>query len=237
MKKAVRFASLIAIVAVANTILFSQETNPYEIIKELKTRLETIHDYQADIEIEVDVDFINVPVKHAIIYFKQPDKVKFKSDEFIMIPKKGFNNQLTALLNEPYNAIYIGEEIINERINHVIKVVPLGKNPGIILATCWIAENDFRLEKTESITRDEGMFTISFDYRDEELVLPDEMIISFSIENMQIPLNFIGKSEGNGEKNTEIEHGKQTGTVIIRFSNYIINQGITDAFFEEKMEE
>lgn len=237
MKKYLQIVGLITMLVIVNTILLSQETDPYEIIEQLKSRLESIHDYEADIEIEVDVDFISMPVKHARIFYKQPDKIKFKSDEFIMIPKKGFNNQLMAILKEPFNAIYIGEEIIDEQVNHVIKVIPLGKNPKVILATWWIDRNDFRLTKTESITRDEGSFTISFEYRNEEFVLPDEMIISFSIENMQIPMKFIGKSADSGGDNPKNTTGKQTGNVIIRFSNYKINQDISDVFFEDEKED
>ncbi|MEZ5082990.1 MAG: hypothetical protein R2750_06030 [Bacteroidales bacterium] len=233
MKRFLIFISLLLFLAMINKIIYSQETDPYQIIDSLRTKLESIHDYQAEIEIEVDVEFIKMPVKHATIYFKQPDKIKFRSDEFIMIPKKGFNNQLLTILNEPYNAIYIDEEVIEDRANHVIKIIPLGKKPRIILATWWIDKEDFRLTKTENNTRDEGSFTVSFTYRNKEMVLPIEMAIAFEIENMRMPMKFIGKSSGSVGENIDNTSNKQTGLVFIRFSNYKINQQIEDKIFEE----
>ncbi|MCD4695465.1 MAG: outer membrane lipoprotein-sorting protein [Bacteroidales bacterium] len=211
--------------------LSAQDYNPYHIIDTLKSKLEKIHDYQADIEIEVDVDFINMPVKKAVVYFKQPDKIKFKSDEFIMLPKRGFNNQMMKILDEPYNAIYVGKEDIKGKNHHVLKIIPMGKKPQVVLATWWIDQNSFLISKTESNTRDEGTFTIEFEYNDN-FILPTEMLFSFEIENLNIPLKFMGKAAGIDKEKLNQEEIK-TGKVFIRFSNYQVNKKMSDDFFEE----
>ncbi|MCF8367797.1 MAG: outer membrane lipoprotein-sorting protein [Bacteroidales bacterium] len=216
-------------------LLVAQSPDPYELIDSLKNKLEQIYDYSADIEIEVDVDFINMPVKHAKIFYKQPDKIKFKSDEFIMLPKKGFNNQLMTILNEPYNAIYIGEEVMNNRKQHILKIIPLGKKPRVVLATWWIDQKTFLLTKTESNTRDEGTFNVEFDYEGNS-ILPAEMRFSFEIENINIPMKFIGKAAGVDKEKLNSE-GPKAGKVYIRFTNYQLNQKIEDDFFNEEIPE
>lgn len=210
----------------------SQEPDPYEIIDSLKSKVNAIADYQVDIEIEVDVDFIKMPIKHATMYYKQPDKIKFKSDEFIMLPKKGFDNQFQKILNEPYNAIFTGIEAINEQKQYVIKVIPMGKKPDIILATWWIDPQTYLITKTESNTRNEGTFTIDFVYDEPSIDLPTQMTVRFEIEKLSIPLKFIGKTAGMEIDKTKMD-GKQEGRVYIRFSNYIVNQEMDDAVFEE----
>jgi len=192
--------------------LSGQEPNPDSLINRVLFEIEKVKSYKVDVEIEVDVDFINMPVKHATMYYKHPDKIKFKSSEFIMIPKKGLNNGIRKLLSEPYTSIYVGTEFFNESNHHVIKIIPLGKKPDIILATLWISENSFLIGKTESSTRNEGTFTVEFSYLKKDLSLPSELKISFEIENLKIPLKFIGKTQGINI-DSEKAKGKQEGQV------------------------
>ncbi len=211
----------------------AQEADPYAIIDSLKSRVLSVQDYSADIEIEVDVDFINMPVKHATIYYKQPDKIRFKSDEFIMLPKKGFDNQFRKILDEPYNAIYLGREKIDGKDQYVIKIIPMSKKPDIILATWWIDTTNYLITRAESNTRDEGTFVIDFEYSEPKLLLPTQMTVSFEIEKLSIPLKFIGKTAGM-EIDKNKMGDKQEGKVYIRFSNYRVNQTLDDALFREE---
>jgi len=215
---------------VINCSLFAQEPDPYKILDQIKINLEQINDYTADVEIEVDVDFINMPVKHATIFFKSPDKVKFKSKEFFMLPKRGINNKLNKLLEEEYSAIYTGQEQINGQQHHVIKIVPLSKKPEIILATWWIDTASYQIKRTESNTRDEGTFVVDMIYDNLELTLPKEIVVSFEIEKMKLPMKFIGKTAGM-EIDKDKMKDKQNGKVFIRFSNYIINSNLADELF------
>ncbi len=212
--------------------VFGQRPNPDSLIRKVLTEIEKVKSYKVDVEIEVDVEFINIPVKHATMYYKHPDKIKFKSDEFIMLPRKGLNNGIHKLLSEPYTSIYVGKELINETNNHIVKIIPLGKKPDIILATLWINEKNFLVSKSESSTRNEGTFTVKYSYLDKTLALPSEMEISFEIENLKIPLKFIGKTQGINI-DPEKAKGKQEGKVYIRFKNYELNQAIDNSVFED----
>ena len=210
----------------------AQEIDPYEIINSVKTVTDQIKDYTADVEIEVDVDFINIPIKHASIYFKAPDKVKFKSDDFFMIPKRAINNTFRKLLDSEYSAIYARNEIIDNKDLAIVKIIPLEKNPDIILATVWIDTVNYTISRIESNTRNNGTYIIGFVYNDPSIPLPSIMQISFEIGKMKIPLKFIGKSSGVDMEELRTE-GAETGKVYIRFSNYIVNSGIDDSIYEE----
>ena len=210
----------------------AQEVDPYEIINRVKTVTDQIKDYTADVEIEVDVDFINIPVKHASIYFKAPDKVKFESDDFFMIPKRAINNTFRKLLDSEYSAIYAGNEIIDDKDLTIVKIIPLEKKPDIILATVWIDTVNYTISRIESNTRNNGTYIIDFVYNDPRIPLPSIMQISFEIGKMKIPLKFIGKSSGVDMEELKTE-GTETGKVYIRFSNYIVNSGIDDNIYEE----
>ena len=225
-----KISFLFAILLFSGIILRAQEPDPYAIIDSVSNRLGKINDYQADIEIEVDVDFIRMPVKHARIFYKKPDIIKFESDEFIMLPKRGFDKQVTDILNEPYSAIYLGREELNGRQHDMIRIVPLGKRPDVILATWWIDPEKFLIARNESTMKKEGNFTVEFIYGDPGISLPTEMIFTIEIEKFSLPLKFIGKSEGL-DIDREKMKGSNTGKVYIRFDHYSINTSMTEDIF------
>lgn len=215
-----------------HVLIVAQEIDPYKVLGHVKDMADQIKDYTADIEIEVDVDFIQIPVKHATIFFKTPDKIKFKSDEFFMIPKRGFKNVYRDLLNSNYSAIYAGDEWIDDKAQYIIKIIPLEKKPDVIMATWWIDTANYTISKIESHTRNDGTYMIDFDYNNPDIPLPSMMLISFEIEEMKIPLKFIGKSTGRELEQLNTED-KQTGKVYLRFSNYVINSKLEDTIFDE----
>jgi hypothetical protein len=230
LQKMIQTALLIVFLFGSSTLI-AQDQDPYAIIDKVREVSDQILDYSADVEIEVDVDFINVPIKHAQIFFKAPDKVKFKSDEFFMIPKRGFNNSFRNLLKSDYSAINVGMEKINDKDHYVVKIIPLDKKPDVIMATWWIDTSNYLISKIESNTRKDGTFTIDFTYGDPTIPLPSIMEISFEIEEMSLPLKFIGKNS-NFDIDEEAE-GTQSGRVFLRFSNYLVNTKLEDSIFEE----
>ena len=177
-------------------VVHAQDADPYAILGKLKQKTASIKSYTATIEIRVDVDFIKMPVKHALLFFKEPDKIRFKSSDFIMLPKRGFHNMVSKMLNGPYLAISMGKEMIGNRKQDVIKIIPSDKKSDVILATWWIDCESGNLTRTESNTRDQGTFVVDMKYHALPDVLPAEITIRFEIEGMSIPLRFIGKSNG-----------------------------------------
>ena len=122
---------LISILLVLTLNLYranTQELDPIDILKTVVAKQNQINDYQVNIEIELDVDFVNMPVKHAMIYCKQPERIKFKSDEFIMLPKRGTNFTLWKIIKEDFTAIFSGYDYLNQHQHCIIKVIPLKKN-------------------------------------------------------------------------------------------------------------
>jgi len=219
------------LVFIGSGIAYGQEPDVYAVIDSVKMKLETVEDYQADITVNVDVDFINMPDKSATILFKKPDKVKFISDEFLMLPKRGLGKRMTDILEEPFTAIYIGKDTMDNENQHIIRIVPMSKKPEVILATWWIDANTYQLVKNESNLKKGGSVTVSLSYRDKLAILPEEMVFTFDVERINIPLKFIGKAQGL-LKNSSKTDGSSQGKVYILFSNYRINTGLEDEIFK-----
>jgi outer membrane lipoprotein-sorting protein len=216
---------------------FAQKPNPDFIIEKVKSKFTEVKDYQVDVKIEVDVDFLKVPVTEAKIFFKQPDKIKFNSDGFALLPKEGLNFSPLTVLQGDYTSIFEKEEELNGIKVYVIKIIPLGGSKEVILSTLWIDKKDFIIRKVESTTKMNGTFTIDLKYDSKNIKysLPSSLIFSFDISRTNIPKGLTGSHTEEEEKP---KRGKDKpkiakGLVTITYTNYIINKGISDSIFEE----
>jgi len=221
------------VILIFSGYFFPQSKNPDSILNKVKEEISKVKDYQVDVNIKVDVDFIKVPETKAKIYFKQPDKIHFDSEGFAMLPKEGVNFSPLSFLKKDYTALFEKEDNIDGHTVSVIKVVPSSENGDIVLTTLWVDQNENIIRKVESTTKSNGTFTIELKYDEgrNPYYLPRIMVFGFNIDKMNLPKALDGESETNSKKNI----GKSTtGRVYVTYSNYVINQGIPDKIFEKK---
>jgi outer membrane lipoprotein-sorting protein len=222
---------LIILIAVGG--IYAQSKNPNKLLDAVRQKFDKIKDYEVDVTVKVDVNFVKVPETKAKIYFKQPDKQKIKSDGFAMLPKQSLNFSPAKLLKGDYNAIYVKSEMVNNEKLDVLKIVPISDSNDVILSTLWIDPIRNVIKKIETTSKKSRTIQILLDYKDEAIGLPTEVKFSFDVGEMNLPMNLPGDN-----KKTYGEHHKEKdpviGNVILTYSNYKINKGIPDSFFEEK---
>ena len=206
------------------------QTDPNVLLDEVKERFEAIEDYSADLNINVDVNFLQMPDSKAKVYYKKPDKFKMDSEGFALLPKQSIGFSPARLLNFDYDAIYVRDEDMDGVETRVLKVLPRSDSTQIVLTTLWIdAEKDV-IRKVEANTKNTGAFSMLLSY-DEESVLPREIIFGFNISDVNMPMQM---PQAMDEKNEMFSKKEVKGTVTITYSNYKINEGIPDEFFEDK---
>jgi len=217
---------------------FAQTKDGHEIIEKVKKKFSEVKDYQVDVKIIVDVNFLKVPPTEAKILFKQPDKVKIKAQGFAMLPKEGLNFTPHSLFQKEYTSFYERDEMYNGVNCAVIKVIPLGEVNQVILSTVWIDKQKSVIKKVESTTKMNGTFTIDFDYGTEgNSLLPSQMVFSFDVSKMNIPNNMAGAMNDDPDAPKKKKNKLSKGTVKVIYSNYKVNLGIDDSLFEEKKEQ
>lgn len=225
---------IIFLFLVLSTMVFTQNKDPKQILNNVVNNFNRVQDYEVNVNIKVDVEFLKAPESQAKIYFKQPDKISLKSDGFAMLPKNGFNFAPTTLLKDDYTAIYEKEEIIDGRKLTLIKVIPLGTTSEVILSTLWIDEEINAVRKIESTTKINGTFIIDFSY-DEKLKypLPSKMVFSFNIDKMNFPSSMMGSTDTRKRQQKKPDDSLTKGKVYVDYSDYKVNSGIPDSFFDE----
>ena len=218
------------------TSLSAQSKNPEQIINQVINNFNKVKDYQVDVSIKVDVEFLKVPESKAKIYFKQPNKVHLESEGFAMLPKEGLDFSPSYLANKDYTAIYEKDELLDGVNTSIVKIIPTGDKGSVILTTLWIDQKEKIIRKVESTTKTNGTFTINLFYDSNlKYPLPSKVVFAFNIDQMNLP-----KALDNAENEDQPrKKGKRTssitkGQVIITYSNYQVNKGIPDSIFEEK---
>lgn len=215
---------------------FSQSKDPNEIIDAVITNFNKVNNYKVDVNIKVDVEFIKVPETKAKIYFKQPDKVHLEADGFAMLPKNGMEFSPSSLIKKDYTAIYEQDVDLNGYKTSIVKVIPIGDQGEVILSTYWIDQSKKLIRKVESTTKTNGTFTIDFTYDDKiKYPLPSKIVFSFNMDKLNLPATITGEtSNQKSNKKNKNSDLRTKGSVIVSYSNYVVNKGIPDEIFEKK---
>lgn len=215
--------------------LSGQPKDATALLNNVKSNFARIKDYRAALDVKLDVDFLKVPEIKAEILYKAPDKFKLNAEGFALLPKQGLQFSPLALLNASYTSFVEREEVFDGVTCKVVKVVPLGDTKEIILHTLWVDESAFIIRRIESTTRGNGTFSITLGYSPallKKYPLPDEMNFEFDISKTNLPRGISPDSEP--EKKSKKRNAITKGKVEIRYTNYRVNQGLSDDLFREK---
>jgi outer membrane lipoprotein-sorting protein len=224
------------LVLILATVIFAQVKNPEAILENVKLEFEKVEDYQVDVKIKVDVDFLKMPDREATIYYKKPDKFHIDSENFAMLPKSGLNFSPLGFLNYKYTSFYERTDTINDTTTSVIKVIPLEASAEVILSTFWIDTTRNLILKVEASRKPQGTYFIDLKYlkTGEGFWLPSSLVFSFNVDRSLIPKRFNDTGDSKSEENTSGSEKPDTGKVYVNYSNYKVNIGLTDEFFDKK---
>ena len=203
----------------SSLVLSAQEPDISRLLDSSRNQLMQIESYQVAANFKVDVAFINMPDKKATIKFETPDKFEVESDGFLMIPKMGMRPMTKNLNLDNYLPVYLGIEEINGQSCHVVKMLPKKKKSKIVLSTICLGVDDLLVRRWEVFTKKAGNVVVDFSYANE--ILPSEMIFSFEISGMNIPVKYFG-SEVEIDKQSFEDQEVQEGKLIVTFENYQI---------------
>jgi outer membrane lipoprotein-sorting protein len=216
------------------SVIIGQAKDPDTLVAMVKNEFDKIEDYEVDVVIKIDINFLKVPESKAKIFFKKPDKVRLKSEGFALLPKEGLNFSPSKLLEEEYTAIYAKQDTIDGRGVDVVKVIPSSDTSNVVLTSLWIDETEYVVRKVETTTKRSGTFSIDLSYDDiTNFHLPSEVSFSFNVSDMQLPSSLTGDFESS-EPKPNPKNKQLKGTVTISYSNYKVNQGLPNSIFEEE---
>ena len=207
------------------SFLFAQTPDVNTILNNTRSKYKSVSDYSADVSIEVNLNLIKIKSRSGKVYYKSPDKFKFNSDGFGILPKQVGNINPDLLLKENHTALYLKEETLGNIPVDVIRIIPMSDSTDIILTTLWIDKNNF-IKKIESNSKSSGLIKINITYDNKiKFPLPSQI---------EIELNGGLQEDENKTKRTRISRKSIQGNVLIKYKNYRINAGIDDKIFADE---
>ncbi len=225
MKYSLTLFRILTLLLVTFLTASAQEKDPAKLLAGVQKKFLLVKDYEADVTIKVDVDFVKIPLKKGTVWFMQPDKVKVKTPGFALLPKRGMNFSPNQLFTGDYATIYSREEKVGSVMTSVIKVIPQNDNDDIILSTLWIDPVRNVIRKLETTTKSEGTFSMLFNFseRQDKYDLPREIIFNFDLRKNELPIGLTGDFENTTPKEKSPKNSR--GTVTINYLKYFVNEG------------
>ena len=204
-----------------------------EILKGVIDKIDLVEDYQADVQIKAAIPFIKVPIAKAKIYFKQKDKFKVESKGIAILPKQGMSDLTGFLSNEKKYSAVLGEaKTINEHKTRLISILPTDENSEIILAKVYISTSEELIYRTVLTTKSSGTVSIDYEYNlNKKFGLPNKMTFTVDIKKFKMPKS-VASDIRNNEKEKKYKDNEK-GTIVLIFSNYLVNKGISDDVFKK----
>jgi len=187
----------------------------------IKKRMDSVKQFSASLILDLDVPFIKMPTKTAKVNYVIGQKMKFASDDFVMLPKRGLDFSLSEIFKYPFITVDRGSEKRNGRMIKVINIIPTTNQSDLALATIYMDTKAVRVVQSEINTRKEGSYTLMMNYAQLKDILPAYVEATFAIEKLKIPLNFMGKGTSIDRKKMRSMETK-TGKIKMRITNYNI---------------
>lgn len=229
---------LVVMLIIVSGSTYAQTDTAAVLFEKLRSRLDVIKDYVADVRVKIDISFMKVPPLNGKLYFKAPDKLKLERNGGVSIlPKKNVNLTLNSMFPVGEATIIdAGNDVVNGRAVKVIKVVPHEDQGQIILTKIWVdAERNLAL-RTETTTRDNGTVKMDLSFgSNARLGLPDKVIVYLDVKEFKLPKGVTMDYDINegGKQPVADDKKPKKGKIEINYLKYEVNKGLPDHIFME----
>jgi outer membrane lipoprotein-sorting protein len=213
-----------------NTVLqgtiTAQQITAEQLLQNVRAEFEKVKDYTATLDIIPNIENISAKETRITLYYKQPNKIHIESKNFVMIPKQLFETNPADLLSK-FDATISDTATRNGVVVYTLRLIskPEADRP-VHESFVWIDGSHWTITAIETVPMEGRKIRIEFNYTkvDGKYNLPSYIKASLSSSDQQ------------EEKSTPRFHGApgmpRNGTVEIRYSNYVVNSGLSDEIFE-----
>ncbi len=227
-----------------SALISAQEISNDDLLDLMRRNFARIEDYEVDMEVSVDLPVLRIPLKKIHYYYKAPDKSKIEARGFAMVPKEGITPFVQFLQEDSLDIRLEGRERYNDRDVYLVKVNNVqaaddSTKDDTIDLKLWVDVSSGIIYKGIVRNDDADFITALFNYEfvDGYVWLPvrTELEIEFppEVRNLQM----LGKDPVSAKKFRDSIKGRADrirGTVVLKFSNYRLNRGLSDKIFEDE---
>lgn len=204
-----------------------------DILEKVRSRLDSVTDYSATVNVAVNIPNLRMPEKDLQIYYKKPDKFTVKTYGFAIVPKVGLLPSQMDFLAENTTVALRSTPDQNDSKAYILEIRTTESQTDMT-TTVWIDAQRWTIEKVLFNAPELGESVVVIHYQSiEGIWLPDTTTVYLDLKRsipeihrptIDSPVGFHGGRSGSGPMN---------GTIRLIFRDYQLNQGLEDALFSE----
>jgi outer membrane lipoprotein-sorting protein len=213
--------------------VYAQHQGADEILARLQHSYDALEDYRVTVQAEINMERLRVPRMKATLYFKQPDKIHFESESFAMLPRDGVGfNPLVYTMN--YTGQIAGIDTVDGIRTTKVFLTQKNETTRIRQLTIWVDTQRWVVVKMESVPYQGRQIRMRMEYMKIENTwwLPIKIIVALDF------LSTTGDEQQSRESELHSPMGRsqlpRKGTVTVTYSDYRVNQHLSDELFREK---
>ncbi len=205
----------------------AQPLTAEKILLNVKANFDAVKDYTAMLTAKVDMERLRVPQMNVKIYFKQPNKFKTESKNTSFLPKNIFDLNPGDLLKK-FDASLMGTETENGKTFYKLRLVTKPeKGKPVRESFIWVDASMWTITRLEAFPTEGRKIELKVESAviDGKYILPTMISASFDFDQ---------NADSLSEKIYSPNRMPKKGSVVLKYSEYEVNTGISDEFFEQK---
>jgi hypothetical protein len=223
---------LLIILSVTQLTLSAQSAN--QILWKTYDNFSKVKTFKSKVHVDFNIPSINIDTMSGRSFFKAPSKFRVKFNGIAFLPKDNpFLIYQFIKDSTTYIAILNGTETVQSQSCKIINVIPQTEN-DVIMAKFWISTVNQCPLKMQITSKSNGVIMIENFYgSNAKYGLPDKSIFTIDMKTFKVP-KMVSADINSKSKSKDQSNKKTSGTVIFKFSAYVINTKIDDKVFTEK---
>ncbi|UCH62852.1 MAG: hypothetical protein JSU77_13895 [Fidelibacterota bacterium] len=217
--------------------LAAQRWNANQVLDSLRTRFNRIEDYQVDIQVSLDMPMLRMPRKKMTFTFKQPDKTSLEARGFAMVPRRGLVLSPDSLFKNLHDLTLIGDTLLNRDPCLILRGLEEGPDDMTLRADVIVDRKLWLVRIITTYLENNEAFRLQTEYVEAApgIYMPTETHLRFQLNESFIQ----GGRRDQRSYDPDIQepvfdnNGDLIGEAAIIFTNYRVNQGIPDNFFQD----
>jgi outer membrane lipoprotein-sorting protein len=226
MMKRVCIVLLLACAAVSLQAQKQKTLTADDILKNVKANFDAVQDYTAQLTGKVSMERLKVPQMKVKIYFKQPNKFKTESKGTSFLPKNILDLNPGDLLSK-FDASLLGKEENDGKTFYKIRLVTkAAKGKQVRESFIWVEESRWTITKLEAYPTEGRKIEVLIEsmLMDGKYILPQKISATFDFEQ---------NPDSLAERIYSPQRVPRKGSAELIYSDYKVNTGLTDEFFEQ----
>lgn len=210
-------------------------TDANKILDNVIAEFEKIKDFSANVRAEVKMERVQIPPMNAVFYFKQPDKIHFSSQGFLLVPREGVSLN-PASLREHYDATIVYDKKEKDDGLYKLQLAAKEKETHLRQLYVWVDPSNWTIVRTETIPYEGRTLTTTFKYdlQQGSFWLPTLTTVLFGSTLAKVQDTSRASQSSAGEIGQMQQGIPRSGSLTILYSHYQVNKGVPDSLFVNK---